>query len=101
MQLIENAKILHMDFLKHELEKLREGISMAIEIENTNILREDLLVDVTGPMYDVAYDLLSTVYITESLTVTNQNLIYDELCLYLDSEKYDNTDDFLKWLEEV
>lgn len=86
------------EFIKQQLETLRESTVELHRIDSLNILADDIISDIEGPIYEMAYDLLKQLYIVSG---DNEQTIYDNFIDYLMGRKYENLDEFIKWLEEV
>ena len=96
-------KNLTPEYIKETIEKIRIS---TIAITNLNDLAEfenasDTLDKILRPVYDLAYSLLKSMYPSiYPIKEEDDEVIYSEFITYLSSEKYNNIDDFIKWLEK-
>lgn len=87
-----------IQFVKTQIEKLRTTTKIENEVMIANIFSDDWLDKIYGPVHDVAYNLLKTIY---DVSGDKEDYIYNQFTLYLYGEQYKTLDEFFDWLEEV
>ena len=88
------------EYIKNVLEKIRVSTKVIQELDDLDIFRNGLLDNAIGPIYDVAYSLLKSICKMNNKDEDSDDIVFAEFSDYLSGRKYENIDDFLKWLEE-
>lgn len=91
-------KEINEEFIKQQLENLREGLSAETKLANTNAINSGWLDEIDGPITDVAWELFQTICEVEE----DDDLKFSEFTDFISGRKeYNSIDDFIKWFKEA
>lgn len=86
-----------MTFIKTQIEKLRITTKEESWLYDTHEIEPAVLNKLCEPVYEVAYNLLQSIY--DVGNVDTERLVYREFVLYLRGDRYRDIDDFMKWVD--